>query len=95
MPKSRHRKGKFSPQSKKRREPVRQPATPKPPAAAQAGESVSRPKIVTPPPRAATPTARTAAVPITSHNVTTELKTIGILAGILLVILVVLALFLA
>jgi hypothetical protein len=49
---------------------------------------------VTPPPSAATPTAKTAAVPTTSHNVTTELKTIGILAGTLLVILIVLALFL-
>jgi len=94
MPKSRRRKGKFSPQSKKRREQARQPATPKPPVAAQTGQSVARPKIVTPPPSAATPMAKTAAVPTTSHNVTTELKTIGILAGTLLVILIVLALFL-
>jgi hypothetical protein len=93
MPKSRRRKGKFSPQSKKRREQVRQPATPKPPVAAQTGEPVSRPKIVTPP-SAATLTAKVAAVPATHGNVTTELKTIGILAGILLVILIVLALFL-
>jgi len=96
MPKSRRRKGKFSPQSKKRREQVRQPAMPKPPVAAQTGEPVSRPRqvgVVTPP-SAAAPTAKVAAVPATHGNVTTELKTIGILAGILLVILIVLALFL-
>jgi hypothetical protein len=46
------------------------------------------------PPSAAAPTAKVAAVPATHGNVTTELKTIGILAGILLVILIVLALFL-
>jgi hypothetical protein len=94
MPKSRRRKGKFSPQSKKRREPVRQPATPKPPVAAQTGQPVSQPKIVTPLPRAATPTAKVVAIPTISHSVTTELKTIGILAGTLLVILIVVALFL-
>jgi hypothetical protein len=93
MPKSRRRKGKFSPQSKKRREQVGQPATPKPPLAAQTGQPVPPPKIVTPPPSTA-PTAKAAAVPTTSHNITTELKTIGMLAGTLLVILIVLALFL-
>lgn len=95
MPKSRRRKGKFSPQSKKRREQVRQPAMPKPPVAAQTGEPLARPRqvgVVTPP--SAAPTAKVAAVPATHGNVTTELKTIGILAGILLVILIVLALFL-
>jgi hypothetical protein len=94
MPKSRRRKGKFSPQSKKRREQVRQPATPKPPVAAQTAQPVSQPKIVKPPSGAPISTAKAASVPTISHNVTTELKTIGILAGILLVILIVLALFL-
>jgi hypothetical protein len=60
--------------------------------AAQTSEPVARPKIVTPP--SAAPTAKVAAVPVIHGNITTELKTIAILAGILLVILVVLALFL-
>jgi hypothetical protein len=42
----------------------------------------------------AAPTAKVAAIPSTHTNVTTELKTIAILAGILLVTLIVLALFL-
>jgi hypothetical protein len=67
----------------------------KPPVAAQTGEPLARPRqvgVVTPP--SAAPTAKVAAIPATHGNVTTELKTIGILAGILLVILIVLALFL-
>jgi hypothetical protein len=93
MPKSRRRKGKFSPQSKKRREQVGQPAMPQPAVVAQTSEPVARPKIVTPP-SAAPAKVKAVTFAATSHNVTTELKTIGILAGVLLVILVMLALFL-
>jgi hypothetical protein len=67
---------------------------PESPVAAQTAQPVPQPKMVTPLPKAATPTAKVVAVPTTSHNVTTELKTIGILAGTLLVILIVVALFL-
>ena len=92
MPKSRRRKGKFTPQSKKRREQVRQPAMPQPPVATGTTEPVSRPRIVTSP---TTPATKTITIPATYGNVTTELRTIGILAGVLLVILIVLALFLS
>ena len=95
MPKSRRRKGRFSPQSKKRREQIRKPATPQLTVAAQTSEPVPRQVgVVAPSTSAVTPTAKTVAVPTISHSVTTELKTIGILAGTLLVILIVLALFL-
>jgi len=96
MPKSRRRKGKFSPQSKKRREQIRQPATPQPTVAVQTSEAVPRPRQVgvVAPSTSAIPTAKMVAIPATSHNVTTELKAIAILAGVLLVALIVLALVL-
>ncbi len=92
--KSRHGKGKRSSRSKRRRERQRFPTvaaqpqvvteTPKPPSR----PSVSAPSVSTPP-----PVIKPAIVQY--PYIAIELRTIGILAGILLVILVVLALVLS
>jgi hypothetical protein len=60
--------------------------------AAQQYEPASRAETVAPPPRA--PAARPAVTLAQPSNITAELRMIGILSGIILVILVVLALVL-
>jgi len=91
--KSRHRKGKRLPQSKKRKGGQRFLATvAQQPTVAQTHEPVSRPSVSTPSPSVPTPVARLAAVQY--PHIAAELRAIGILAGIMVVILVILALVL-
>ena len=91
--KSRHRRGKPSLQSKKK-ERASQPAIlAQQPTAVQAQGSVSHPEIPTP--QAGVPTTGTKPAAVRFPYITTELRTIGILAGIMLIILVVLALVLS
>ena len=81
--KARHKKSKHSIQSKKRSgQPVQPAALAPPPTVAQTREP-------SPPPRAAMPPAKSAV--IQSPRIATELWTIGILTGIMLLILFVLA----
>ena len=91
--KSRHRKGKHLPQSKKGKSrqrfsaPVAQQQ-----AVAQTYEPVSRPGVPAPSVSVLTPVAKLAAARY--PYIATELRTIGILAGIMLIILTILALVL-
>jgi hypothetical protein len=92
--KSRRRKGKHLPQSKKRKSGRRFLATVvQQPEVAQTREPVSRPEVSAPSVSVPTPIAELAAVRY--PHVVTELRMIGILAGIMLVILIVLALVLS
>ncbi len=92
--KSRRRRDKYSPQSKKKRGKSNHPPLPvQPSAIAQADEPVSSPNL--PVPKAGVPTPRAKPAAIRSPYITTELRTIGILAGIMLIVLVVLALLLS
>ena len=89
--KSRHRKGKHSPQSKKRESRRRFLATvAQQQAVAQTYEPVSRPSV--PAPSASVPTPMVKLAAVRYPHIATELRTIGILAGIMLIILAVLAL---
>ena len=89
--KSRHRKGKRLPQSKRRKSRQRFLATvAQQQAVAQTYEPVSRLGVPAPSASVPTPVAKLAAARY--PHIATELRTIGILAGILLIILVVLAL---
>ena len=88
--KSRRGRGKYSAQSKKRKgRPARSAVPARPPAVPQAGESVASPGVPVPSPSAPTPIAKLATV--RHPYIATELRTIGILGGIMLVVLVVLA----
>ncbi len=93
--KSRHKRGKHRIQSRKKksRQHFADTATQQP-AVAEAGESISRPDVPAPP--ASVPPPRVAK-PVTTRypHIATELRTIGILAGIMLIILVVLSLVLS
>ena len=94
--KSRRRKGKYSIQSKKQGGAVRSNASVQPPAAAQAREltpvtNVPAPPRVVPAPKIRAPAPMVKSSAVRYANVPTELRTIGILAGIILVLLVVLA----
>ena len=92
--KSRPRKGKYSAQAKKRKVGTDRPTMPaQEPAVAQARQPVSPPK--TPVARASVPTPSAKPTAASYPYIVTELWTIGILAGIILVILVVLALVLS
>ncbi len=92
--KSRRRKGKHLPQSKKRKSGRHFLATvAQQPAVAQTREPVSRPEVSAPSASVPTPMAKLAA--IRYPYVATELRTIGILAGIMLIILTILALVLS
>ena len=92
--KSRRRKGKYSPQSKKRKSrPNRPPVLAQPPAVAQNHQPVSSPVVSVPSASVTTPVAKPTA--IRYPYIATELRTIGILAGIMLIVLVVLALVLS
>ena len=89
--KSRHGRGKHSPQSKKGESRRHHLATVvRQQAVAQTYEPVSRPAVSAPSASVLTPMAKLAAVRY--PHIGTELRTIGILAGIMLLILVVRAL---
>ena len=89
--KSRHRKGKYSPQSRKRKSRRHFSATVvQQQAAAQTYEPVSHPNV--PAPSASVPAPMTKLAAVRYPHIATELRTIGILAGIILIILAVLAL---
>ena len=92
--KSRHRKGRHLPQSKKRKSRQRFPAAvAQQQAVAQTREPVSPPVVSAPSASVPTPMAKLAAVRY--PHVAIELRTIGILAGIMLIILIILALVLS
>ena len=89
--KSQRRRGKYSAQSKKRKSrPSRPTMLAQQPAVAQTHESVSSPKVSVPSASVPTPMAEPASVRY--PYIASELRTIGILAGIMLIVLVVLAL---
>lgn len=87
--KSKHKRGKYRPQSKKGKSRQRfTTTTAQQPAVVESSEPVSSP--ATPAPRVSAPSL-SAKPTITEHPyIATELRTIGILAGIMLMILVVL-----
>ena len=88
--KSRRRGGKYSPQSKKGKGRSSRPAVlAQQPAVAQTHEPVSSPDASVPSAGVPTPMAKPAAVRY--PYIATELRTIGILAGVMLIVLVVLA----
>ena len=92
--KSRYRKGKGLPQSKKRKSRRRFLATvAQQQAVAQTYEPASHPSASAPLVSVPTPMTKLAAVRY--PHIATELRTIGILAGIMLIILAVLALVLS
>lgn len=92
--KSSRKKGKYSPQSKKKKSKTSRPAAVvAQPVAAEGQRPVEAPSVTVAPVEAPAQTARPAAVQY--PFVAAELRTIGILASIMIVILVVLALFLA
>ncbi len=88
--KSRHSRGKYSAQSKKKKVKSSHPTTlAQQPAVAQTHESVSPAKAPVTPVSVPTPVAKPAT--ISYPHVAAELRTIGILATIMLIILIVLA----
>ncbi len=87
--KSRRRREKYLAKTKKGKVGLSRP-TVEQQAATQARQPVPLPKVSVSSTRVLTPVAKPAA--IRYQNVATELRTIGILAGILLIILIVLAL---
>ncbi len=92
--KSRRSRGKYSAQTKKKRgRPSRPTILAQQPAVAQTHESVSSPKVPVAPASVPTPMAKPAT--ISYPYVAAELRTIGILASIMLIILVALALVLS
>ena len=92
--KSRRGKGKHLPQSKKRKSRQRfSPPVVQHQAVAQTREPVSRPVVSSPSVSVPTPMAKLAVARY--PHIATELQTIGILAGIVLLILIVLALVLS
>ncbi len=91
---SRRGKGKYSPQSKKGKGKLSRPAMlAQQPAVAQTRESVSSPDVSVPSARVPTPVVKPAAGRY--PYIATELRTIGILAIIMLIVLTVLALVLS
>ena len=92
--KSRHGRGKHSSQGKGRKSSRRSSTTvAQQPAMAQTHEPVSRSTTLAPSVNMPTPMAKSAAVQY--PYIATELRFIGVLAGIMLIILVVLALVLS
>ncbi len=92
--KSRRGRGKHPPQGKKRKSRQRFLATvAQQQAVTQTYEPVSHPSVTAPSATVPTPMAKLAAVRY--PHIATELRTIGILAGIMLIILVILALVLS
>ena len=92
MPKSRRGRGRHLPRGKRRKggkvfpAPVAQPS-----AVTQGYEPTPQTEVAVP--RAKLPTPKATATAVQQLNIAAELRRIGILAGIILVILVVLALF--
>ena len=92
--KSRRRRGKYSSQSKKKKDRASHPIIlAQQSAVTQTHEPVSVPKVFAPSASVPTPVAKPAT--IWYPYIATELRTIGILAGIMLIVLVVLALVLS
>ncbi len=92
--KSRRGKGKYSIQSKKKKGRSRRPPMlAQQPAAAQTPEPASSPKVPVPSTRVSAPMAKSALVRY--PYIATELRTSVILAGLMLIVLVVLALVLS
>ena len=92
--KSRRGKGKYSVQSKKKKDRLIHPAAvTQPPEVAQSKEPVSAPGIPAPSARVPTPVTKPTAVHY--PYIAAELRTISILAGVMMVVLVVLALVLS
>jgi hypothetical protein len=89
MPKSKHRKGKYSPQRRPQAAAPVRAAQSQTPSAAAPQASVVRPKPAAP--AAAAPPA----LPLSYSTISTELRTIGILAGLMLIALIVIAVVLA
>jgi hypothetical protein len=88
--KSRHRRGKHAIHGKRKKGKLRpQVIAAQPQAVTQADESVSPPEVPVPSVKTATPAAPLA---VKYPYILTELRRIGILAGIMLAILIVLAL---
>lgn len=88
--KSWRRKGKYSSQTKRKKGRLsRTPVASQPPAKTQPGVSTSRVSTVTP--STGEPASRGGPTAIRYRYVTTELRNIGILAGIILVILIIVA----
>jgi len=92
--KSRRGRGKYSPQSKKKKDRLGRSATlARQPVVAQTHESVSSPDVSVPSVMVPTPVVKPA---INEYpHIATELRIIGILAGVMLIVLVVLALVLS
>ena len=92
--KSRRERVKYSAQGKKKKgRPSRPTTLAQQPAVAQTHEPASSPKVPVAPASVPTPMAKPAAVHY--PYIAAELRTIGILAGIMLIVLVVLALVLS
>ena len=92
--KSRSRRGKYSLQGKKKRDRTGRPTMLiQQPAVAQTHQPISSPNVPVTPVRMLTPIAKPAT--ISYPYIATELRTIGLLAGIILIVLVVLALVLS
>ena len=92
--KSQYGRGKHSPRSKRKKGKLGHPAIiAEQSVVAETRQPVSRPEPPSPPAGVPTPMAKLAAIQY--PHMATELRTIGILAGIMLVILVVLALALS
>ena len=90
MPGKSRRKRKYSIQSKKRKGGLSRPTVlAQQPAVTQTREPVASPDVSVPSAKVPTPMAKPAAVQY--PYIATELRTIGILAGIMLIILAVLA----
>ena len=91
--KARQKKGKYSTQNKKKGRPSRSATVVQPPVVAQTREPVSVSGVTAPSSSVPTPVVKPAAV--LYPYISTELRTIGILAGVMLFVLVVLALILS
>lgn len=94
MPKSRRSKGKYSAQAKRKKgSPSRPPVAVQQQAVAQPQEAAPISRV--PAPSAGAPTPASKVASLRYPYVTTELRTIGILAAIMLTILIVLSLVLS
>lgn len=92
--KSRRGRGKYSPQSRKKKVKLKRPVMlAHQPAVAQTPESVSSPDVSAPSARVPTPAVKP--VVVRYPYIATELRTIGILASVMLIVLAVLALVLS
>ena len=92
MPGKSRRRGQYSIQSKKRRGKLSRPAIAEQPAVAQNHKPIARPNTSVPSASAPTPMVKLS--DIRYPYIATELRTIGIMAGLMLAVLVMLALVL-